>query len=548
MAPLSGLWLATRVLPQRILKWSLATLLAVTPFVFAGAAQAADEDGQEESAELPSSEPSDDAEEAPAPAPIKKAKSKAKKASKKKHKPKAASAASKSKKVKAKGKKDKKRPKVASKPKKKKKSKGHVETTYQRARDVVDLAGFKLIHDISPSPILSVLAAKRTGGSSISRSNHYLRATKMFTRWLVRDRRTSDDRLAHLATLNEDVDRRRVRRPLTMDELGVLLDKTQTHKQPRRRLKGPDRVMLYIIAVYTGLRRSEIASITPMSFAFDSDPPTVTVEAGYSKRRQKDVLPLRRDFAVRLQTWISANPKLKATSVLFPIKRVRTSEMLEADLNNARAKWIEDATSDEERSRREGSNFLKYYDDQGRVVDFHSLRKTFITNLTKSGVAPKTAQLLARHSDINLTMNTYTSLGVLDQAAAVEALPPVPTEEIKTEPAQVLRATGTDDQDQRPAGPKKVPVLVPRGAQMGAKQVASGTIRLAPDCTEKRINRGRRKRTVSCENPNKNGPIRARKGQSASSGIRIPEGGVEPPRPCGHWILSPACLPFHHSG
>jgi hypothetical protein len=50
----------------------------------------------------------------------------------------------------------------------------------------------------------------------------------------------------------------------------------------------------------------------------------------------------------------------------------------------------------------------------------------FITNLTRSGVAPKTAQLLARHSDINLTMNTYTMLGVRDQASAVESLPPIP--------------------------------------------------------------------------------------------------------------------------
>jgi hypothetical protein len=40
--------------------------------------------------------------------------------------------------------------------------------------------------------------------------------------------------------------------------------------------------------------------------------------------------------------------------------------------------------------------------------------------------SPKAAQSLARHSDINLTMNTYTMLRVLDQAAAVEALPPVP--------------------------------------------------------------------------------------------------------------------------
>src|ERR1035437_6475191 len=28
----------------------------------------------------------------------------------------------------------------------------------------------------------------------------------------------------------------------------------------------------------------------------------------------------------------------------------------------------------------------------------------------------------------------------------------------------------------------------------------------------------------------------------------MPEEGVEPTRPCGHWILSPARLPFRHSG
>ena len=50
----------------------------------------------------------------------------------------------------------------------------------------------------------------------------------------------------------------------------------------------------------------------------------------------------------------------------------------------------------------------------------------FITNLSRVSVSPKMAQMLARHSDINLTMNTYTMLGVLDQAAAVEALPPIP--------------------------------------------------------------------------------------------------------------------------
>ncbi len=325
-------------------------------------------------------------------------------------------------------------------------TKDHVQTTHQRASAIVEAADFKTINDISPSRVLEVLAAKRREGISVSSSNHYLRAIKMFTRWLVRDRRTDDDRLAHLESLNADIDRRRVRRPLSIEEFAVLVEKTPAYKQPRRRLDGTDRALLYILAVYTGLRRNEIASIRPISFDFSSEPPTVTVEAGYSKRRQKDVLPLRRDFADRVQSWMAGKPKLNSTSVLFPIRNVRTSQMLRKDLDYARTEWITDAKSDDERIRREESDFLAYEDQQARVVDFHSLRKTFITNLTKSGVAPKTAQLLARHSDINLTMNTYTTLGVLDQAAGVEALPPVPTgQPPQTEPAQELRATGTDD-------------------------------------------------------------------------------------------------------
>ena len=46
--------------------------------------------------------------------------------------------------------------------------------------------------------------------------------------------------------------------------------------------------------------------------------------------------------------------------------------------------------------------------------------------MMKSGVNPKTAQALARHSTIDLTMNVYTTLTVTDQAAALNTLPGLP--------------------------------------------------------------------------------------------------------------------------
>jgi integrase len=48
-------------------------------------------------------------------------------------------------------------------------------------------------------------------------------------------------------------------------------------------MTGPDRAMLYRVAVGTGFRANELRSLTPESFDLDANPPKVTVEAAYSK-------------------------------------------------------------------------------------------------------------------------------------------------------------------------------------------------------------------------------------------------------------------------
>jgi integrase len=59
-------------------------------------------------------------------------------------------------------------------------------------------------------------------------------------------------------------------------------------------------------------------------------------------------------------------------------------------------------------------------------MDFHALRHTFLTHLAASGVHPKVAQVLARHSTIVLTMGHYTHMQALDVAGDLEKLPPLP--------------------------------------------------------------------------------------------------------------------------
>ena len=61
--------------------------------------------------------------------------------------------------------------------------------------------------------------------------------------------------------------------------------------------------------------------------------------------------------------------------------------------------------------------------DAGKVG---GLRQTFVTNLCNADVSPKTAQALARHSDIRLTMNVYSHADQEEQPAAFRKLGGLP--------------------------------------------------------------------------------------------------------------------------
>ena len=85
------------------------------------------------------------------------------------------------------------------------------------------------------------------------------------------------------------------------------------------------------------------------------------------------------------------------------------------------------------------------YETEAGVLDFHALRGTFATLMSKSGVSPKAAQELMRHSDIRLTMQTYTSYQIRDVSNDLDKLPPIPWASPIT-----LSATGTEPTTSRP--------------------------------------------------------------------------------------------------
>ncbi|GHT42250.1 hypothetical protein FACS189443_5040 [Planctomycetales bacterium] len=97
--------------------------------------------------------------------------------------------------------------------------------------------------------------------------------------------------------------------------------------------------------------------------------------------------------------------------------------MIRFDLNAARTFWIVEAKNPADEDKRLTSDFLSYQNAKGLFADFHSLRHTFITNLGKANVPLKTAQILARHSTVELTANIYTHIDQQEQIDAINSLP-----------------------------------------------------------------------------------------------------------------------------
>ena len=318
----------------------------------------------------------------------------------------------------------------------------------RRCEIVFGAVGFLTIGDLDATVAEGWLAerrglAKADGGFGPATSNHYRKSLVAFGNWLVKARRAAENPFRYIPKVNEDVDVRHERRPLSPEEYVRVLDAARRGKVYRK-MAGPDRRMLYLIGGATGLRSAELSSLTPGSFELAGDPPTVMVEAAYSKHRRRDSVPLHPDLIPELREWLAGKP---AGARVWPGKWAAHTEavdMIRRDLEIARTAWLAEATSPAELAERERSDFLRYRDRNGRVADFHALRHTFITELVRAGVAPKDAKELARHSTITLTMDRYAHVGIRDTAAAVSRLS-LPTSKSPGSNPVARGAVGTDD-------------------------------------------------------------------------------------------------------
>jgi len=292
----------------------------------------------------------------------------------------------------------------------------HIREIVNRTAIVIDGCNFYTPNDIEGNKLKNWLRDLRKKGASVNNSNKHLKNFKTFINWMIKSNRLQYNLVQYVQLLKK-TEKQHPRRVLSPDELSTLISTTITDADIFHGLSGFERSLVYRIAIYTGLRHKEIWGLQRKDISFGKEPSITARNNGKKRNNRIDVLPLQSELARDLEQYFSDNPAMPNARAFSKMWKAGGANMLKHDLKGAK---------------------IKYETDEG-FADFHSLRHNFGSLLAASGVHPKTAQDLMRHSDINLTMSRYTHTLRGQKAKAIEALPKIEINKQK----QVK--TGTDD-------------------------------------------------------------------------------------------------------
>lgn len=286
-------------------------------------------------------------------------------------------------------------------------------TVNARLTRILTECGWLMWPDVAAAAMQQFLGALRAVRSPAT-ANGYLRDAKAFVGWIA-DRLGTASPLRKVAPFPEEADRRRSKAILSDAELAALVQAASA--APRRhntRIGGPDRAVLYQVAAFTGLRASELASLTPACFRLDADVPAVHVAAEHQKGRRPDPVPLPPHLVTLLRKWLKGRP---LHLPLWPghwARDRRQRKWLALDLRRAGIG-----------TPAPGTKYSQLGPD-GKPYTFHSLRRGYITRLIRSGADVDLVRRLARHRSITTTLNHYTHADLPDLAAAARKLKPLP--------------------------------------------------------------------------------------------------------------------------
>ena len=330
--------------------------------------------------------------------------------------------------------------------------------------------------DITATQVTLAIGRMKDAGVSLRTCNSYLTSMKSFVKWCLLDKRLIEDALLAVAAYDHATDPRHPRRAPSVDEIHRLLDTARSRPAEQCGFFGEDRAMAYETSFLTGFRANEIRSLTPENYDVEGDHPCIIMRPRNSKRRRLDIQPLPAVAVKRFSKWLTGKP---AGRRIFEKMPRDTARMLRADLTLARAAWIAEAETADERRRREESGFLKYENSVGEFFDFHACRHGYITLISETCKSVKQAQTLARVSTPKL-LDRYSHIQLHGmQQAADEVGRMLANGAIRQSgrpreaAAAPLAATGTDDEKPAPTNRSS------RGASRGNSPASGGRTRHA---------------------------------------------------------------------
>ena len=193
------------------------------------------------------------------------------------------------------------------------------------------------------------------------------------------------------------------------------------------------------ILFHTGMRISEFCGLTIKDIDFEHN--VVNIDHQLQRMSNMELiieptktragtikLPITEDVAMMFRAIIEDRPKPKIEKMVGGY-----SGFLYLDKNDL----PEVALHWEHRFRHMVNRYNEIYRVQMPKITPHVCRHTYCSNMAKAGMNPKTLQYLMGHSDIGVTMNTYTHLGLEDAQDEM-----IRMEELNAARAEVNKTTG----------------------------------------------------------------------------------------------------------
>lgn len=174
----------------------------------------------------------------------------------------------------------------------------------------------------------------------------------------------------------------------------------------------------------TGLRISEFVGLTIKDLDFENN----RIIVDHQLQRTRDMEYVIEDPKTESGTrMVPMTPEVKACfqRILENRKRPKVEPMVQGHVGflfldkNGRPKV---ALHWEKYFQHICNKYNAIYKEQLPQVTPHVCRHTFCSNMAKSGMNPKTLQYIMGHSDISVTLNTYTHLGYEDAEEEMKRL------------------------------------------------------------------------------------------------------------------------------